>query len=281
MGHSVSKAKEAAAKENKRVDQMLQVLHNKLEAMELVIKSTRGSDSELSKTEVASGRTVMRVSEIRIADNSGPDEQLTAGIHSFFNAAQSSVAGDDQGAKTSAIKGAESLLSSGMNALFGVTNGQGMEKQSFVVLFINNAFVRVDYYIYSYSVSAKEWGAEANSGGMCYIADLAVLDMAAITAAEIDFLASQALQISDGDFDKLMQVKISLIEVSILSNALRDTSMSFDKLSEISKQLGTAQKSINDTFKQLETYKGPAPESKDGENKDTRSTDSGSEDAGS
>jgi hypothetical protein len=146
---AIEKAK--VAKTN--VDQMMTVLGNKLEAMERASKAARGTVSKAE--EVTGGRTIMRVSDIRLATASNPDAQMMAGINDFFAAAEQRVDGADNKAKNSAIKGAQKLLSSGINVLMGVEKGQSMQQNKFVILFLNNAFVRVDYKIYSYSISGK------------------------------------------------------------------------------------------------------------------------------
>lgn len=255
MGAAASAARakaEAAADDTERkVSQMMTVLANKLDAMKLEIEQTRGLIREGNKTEVAGGRTVMRISEIRVSTEAGVDEQIKGAIGNFFDAAQGSVGGEDEKAKVSAIKGAETLVIAGIDALFGVSNGQAMEKKSFVDLFLNNAFVRVDYFMYTYSISAKKWGAQANEAGCCYVADLSVLDMAKLTPNEIDFLVSQALSIESEDFDRLMDMKVRLIEVSILSKALEKKDLSFREIEQIVEELGEAQKTINTAFRGL------------------------------
>lgn len=103
----------------------------------------RGDNSVTRQTEVSGGRTVMRTSEIRAATNTGVDKQILAGIHDFFTAAHGGIDGDNQGAKHAAVAGAEKVLGAGINALLGVKSGQSQEKRDFIILFLNNAFVRV------------------------------------------------------------------------------------------------------------------------------------------
>jgi hypothetical protein len=153
MGCCESRARQKASEVEEEVNQMMMVLGNKLEAMETAIKAARGTATEVKDVEVAGGRTIMRVSEIRVATKTAPDKQIMDGLNDFFAAAQQGVNGEDSKAKHAAIKGAHSLLSSGINALMGVQNGQSMQQEKFVILFMNNAFVRVDYKIYTYSVS--------------------------------------------------------------------------------------------------------------------------------
>lgn len=112
----------------------------------------------------------MQMSEIRVADSSGPSTQLKNALGEFFECAQGG-----QKAKKAAVDGAQKLLSAGLDNLFGISQGQGMEKSGFVVFFMNHAFVRVDYFVYTYCAKGEKWGAEASESGACYVADLAVV----------------------------------------------------------------------------------------------------------
>jgi hypothetical protein len=254
MGNSTAKAKEAADDERKRVDALIQTLENKLEAIKLEIRSTRGAAAEGREKEVAGGRSVLRVSEVRVTDSSGVDENLEKGIENFFDAATNGIDGEEDKAKKSAVAGAKNLITAGLGALFGVTSGQGMTRQSFVVLFLNNAFVRVDYYAYSYSVSAEIWGAESNQSGVCYIADLAVLDTGELMPNEIDFLLSQALSVNNAEFQQLNKIKVALVQSAILSRALKNKDLDFEELSTIATGLAKSQEAISDAFNSLQDY---------------------------
>eukprot|EP00727_Mastigamoeba_balamuthi_P008648 m51a1_g4405 hypothetical protein (400) ;mRNA; f:425170-426494 len=250
MGMIASKAKAAAEEKKNELERLVTALQNRLDAFEAEVKLTRGS-GEGRTTEVSGGRTIMRVSEVRVASSTDVDKELTAGIDSFFAAAQAAVAGDDQSAKQAAVEGAKNVLTGGIRTLLGVSNGQSMTKKSFVVLFINNAFVRVDYYIYSYSVSATKWGVEADSSGVCYLADLAVLQMKDLHPEEIDFLTSQALQVAPGDFNTLIKVKVNLTQVAVLSRVLQRENLSYKEITEICKELAASQAAVAEAFAQL------------------------------
>jgi hypothetical protein len=190
----VSKANAAskAEKYDKKteVDTLMTDLQTKLKTFETKVMSTRGPSQ--SNTKVDGGRSVMRVSEIRVSTNSGPNNEIKDAIGSFIQLAQGGTT-----AKEVAVEGAQSLLTNGIDALFGVSSGAAMQKQGFVVLFLNYAFVRVDYYIYSYCVSGAKWGAESSVSGACYLADLAVLNINDLSSSEIDFLISHSLKAKD------------------------------------------------------------------------------------
>lgn len=257
MGNSVVKAKNAAADEKESLDTLVAALQNRLDAFELEVQAKRGNEAAENPGEVQGGRSVSRISEIRVSDGAGIDDQITGAIENFFQAATNSIGGDDNGAKQSAVDGAKNLISAGLNALFGPSAGQSVTKRSFIVLFLNNAFCRIDYYAYSYNVSAKIWGAEANSSGVCYIADLSVLKTDLLTPNEIDYLLSQALSVSNAEFDKLNRLKIALIESAILSRALQNESLTFPDLQEIAEELVKSQKAINEAFQSMDTYVSP------------------------
>jgi len=251
MGNSVAKAKENAADEVKTVNGILQTLQNKLDAFLLEVEAKRGMEANVK--EVAGGRSVLRVSEVRVSDGSGADENITAGVSNFFDAATNAVeGGDDESSQTSAIDGAKNLITAGLSALFGVSNGQGQSKRSFMVLFLNNAFVRVDYFAYSYSVSAKVWGAEANQSGFCYLCDLSVLNTTELFPNEIDYLLSQALSINTNELNELNKLKFALIQSAVVSRVLIQKDLDFTQLQEISGQLASTQEAIASAFNRIE-----------------------------
>ncbi len=135
MGAAASAARAAAENESDQAEQevgeMMQVLSNKLESIKLEMENTCGAAAgDAIQTEVAGGRTIMRISEIRVSTNEGVSSQIKNGLSSFFNSAQGAVAGDQQAAKSAAIEGAQNLLSAGIDALFDVQSGQAMEKKS-------------------------------------------------------------------------------------------------------------------------------------------------------
>lgn len=123
---------------------------------------------------------------------------------------------------------------------------------------MNNAFVRVDYYVYTYSISASAWGVDANKSG-----DMAVLNMADLTPSEIDFLLSQALNITADDTDYLNLVKLKLVESSVLSRMLKQENITFEDISKIAQELGTVQADIEKAFSQMRDFESPSAVPKD------------------
>ena len=253
MGNPISKAKEEKEEAKGDVDKIMEALENKLEAFELEVENIRGLTTKNSK-EVVGGRSVMRVSDIRVSTGSGISENITGAISDFFEAATNDLDGDNARAKKSAVKGAEKLVTGALSALFGKGSGQGSTKKSFVVLFLNNAFVRVDYYVYTYSASGERWGAVADESGACYLADLAVLDITQLKPQEIDFLLSQALRVGPSELEDLNRLKFALIQSSILGRALAKEDQTFAELSEIATALAKSTEIIDKAFGSLDSF---------------------------
>merc|ERR1712038_1221391 len=230
-------------------------LENKREEFIARVKLTRG-EGEGSTKEIQGGRTASRISEIRVQNQAGGDPRIEDGISSFLTAAQ----GGDK-AKDAAVKGATSLLSAGLDALFGASSGAGMEKTGFVILFINFAFVRVDYYVYSYNASETKWGATANESGTCYVADLAILEPNKdVMPYEMDYLLGQALslpenaQSGDDEYDAILKMKVQLVQSAILSRLLAKDDLTLKQLRDITAELVDTQKEIQEAFGSLTNF---------------------------
>lgn len=258
MGNSIAKAEALAESERKKVQNLINILENKRKEFLERIKLTRGEGGEGVSREIQGGRTACRISEIRVADSKGADPGITEAIGDFITAAQ----GGDQ-AKNAAVNGATALLKSGLDALFGASSGGGLEKEGFVVLFLNFSFVRIDYLVYSYNVSGSKWGAVANESGSCYVTDIAILNPGQdVKPYEIDYLLGQALSIKedaedgDAEFEAIAKMKIRLVQSAILSRKLANEDLTFSQLSEITTSLTEVNKSIQDAFSTLSDFDG-------------------------
>jgi len=218
-------AKKAADKASRELQTLMTDLENKLATFEKKVINSRGQDADNSKTEVAGGRTVMRVSEMRASTSEGMDDQIKGAIGSFIQLAQGGEA-----AKTAAVDGAKNIITGSIDAIFGVSQGKSMEKVGFCVLFLNYAFVRVDYFIYSYNVSAAKFGAKVGVAGCCYLADLTVLKLESLHSSEIDFLVAQSLHIQDMNkrVMELTAIKMQLAQSAVLSRLLLDKEQTAD-----------------------------------------------------
>jgi hypothetical protein len=254
MGNSASDAaKDKAGDEATQIQDLISILEAKVN--EFVARTRLERAGEDNLTEVSGGRTVSRMSQIRVSDGTGVDVQITNAIGDFFEAAQ----GGD-GGKKAAVEGAKNLIIGGLNAIFGSQKGQGVEKTGFVVLFLNFAFVRVDYFAYSYNASGSSWGETSTTAGACYVCDLAVLDPSTdLKNSEIDYLISQSLNVvptADGEsvFEQIMELKILLTESAILSRLLDKPDLSFDDLGDATDALAKANDKIKDVFKGLPPF---------------------------
>lgn len=255
MGASPSEVAEADEDEVKNnLGSVMNLLRNKLHAMRLEIKAERGSSGDANTSAVSGGRTIQQISVIRCAAGTHVDSEISNAMDHFFDAAQGAVAGkDDKTTGASAVEGAKSLVKAGLSALFGVKNGQSMERSSFVCLYLNNAFVRVDYKAYSYNASGKKWGAESTECGACYVADLSVLDMATMSAGEIDFLVSQAFAFrGPAGIDSLQAFKLMLVQNGILSRMILKEGLTFAELDGVASKLVQNRRDLEGITKDLD-----------------------------
>lgn len=261
MGNSVSEAKEKATKQKAEINSLLAILENKRREFLEKVELSRGEGASNQSREVSGGRTLSRISELRVKSSAGPDPGIENAIGSFFEAAQ----GGDK-AKNAAVQGAKSLLVTGLDALFGASSGQGLEKEGFVCLFLNYAFVRVDFFVYTYTVKGDYWGAEASQSGSCYVADIAVLNpIKDIRASEMDFLLGQSLssvppagvgdnEDPNSEFYIILKMKIQLVESAILSRLLDQDDLTLDQLREYTTELIKTQTLITQSFSQLSDF---------------------------
>jgi len=267
MGNNASaEAKKRKDEELTEIQNLIAILEAKVNEFVARTKLERAGAESL--TEVSGGRTVSRMSQIRVSDGTGVDSQITNAIGDFFEAAQGGDAG-----KQAAVDGAKNLVLAGIDAIFGASKGQGIEKKGFVVLFLNYAFVRVDYLVYSYNASGKSWGEQSTTAGACYVCDLAVLDTATdLKNSEIDYLISQSLSIvpqkdgkdkdgrgnSNSVFEMIMELKIMLTESAILSRMLNKPDLTFDALGEATDNLTKVNLKIKNVFEALPPLQKPS-----------------------
>ena len=264
MGASVSQAKAEMNQNDKDLQALMSILENKRDMFLAEVKLTRG-DGISTEKEVQGGRTVSRVSDVRVQTKAGAAPGIGEAISDFLKCAQ----GGDV-AKESAVKGAENLVKVGLDALFGAGEGVGNEKSGFVVLFMNYAFVRVDFFVYTYSISGDRWGAHANRSGSCYVADIAVLDSGKdVKASEIDYLLAQALGgiskeedatgKSRAEFNTILKLKINLVQSAILSKMLAKDNLSLADIKAYTDDLVLTQKAVQTAFSELADYVPDSP----------------------
>lgn len=254
-GATPSDAEGVVEAKEKDLRDLIEQLSVMLETFESKAEAARGAAENIIATEVSGGRTIMRTSEIKVSTNAGARSQLKDAISDFIKVAQGGTE-----AKAAAVEGAENLVSSGLEMLLGVSEGNAMEKQGFVVLYLNYAFVRIDYFVYSYCVSGSKWGAEDSVSGACYLADLAVLDTAKLHTSEIDYLIAQSLQAPDDDntgneMELLSEIKLEMAQSAVLTKLLRSSETDMAQIEEASKQIFDSQDSIHKLFSGLPDHK--------------------------
>lgn len=232
--------------EEKELNKLMKLLDAKRQLFLTNIQKNRGSD-----TEVNGGRSIMRTSQISIATTDAPSLQMKQAIGAFFKTAQG---GDNP--KEAMVVGATQLISAGIDLLFGVSEGTGMEKKGFVVLFLNYAFVRVDYYIYTYCVKGTKWGVSEGVSGSCYVTNMSVLDPSELTTSEIDYLISQSITPSnDKDFKALLQVKIMLSQSAALTRVLQDDKTDLAVIKETAKAVARIQDTMKNSFGKMANFR--------------------------
>lgn len=232
--------------EKKELNKLMKLLDAKRQLFLTNIQKNRGID-----TEVNGGRSIMRTSQISIATSDAPSLQMKQAIGAFFKTAQG---GDNP--KEAMVVGATQLISAGIDLLFGVSEGTGMEKKGFVVLFLNYAFVRVDYYIYTYCVKGTKWGVSEGVSGSCYVTNMSVLDPSELTTSEIDYLISQSITPSnDKDFKALLQVKIMLSQSAALTRVLQDDKTDLAVIKETAKTVARIQSTMKTYFGKMANFR--------------------------
>jgi hypothetical protein len=267
MGQAASQAANAEGqKASTDLTTLMHVLENKKDEFLLRVKSTRGAGIDTTR-EIQGGRSVMRFSDIRVctSENYGVGQNRIDGcIGDFFKHAQ----GGDCGKKC-AVLGCKHLIKSHLDSIFSCHSGCGMEKSGFVILFLNFAFVRVDYHVYTYALSGSTWGKEVNRSGSCYVADIAVLDPCHdVRPGEIDYLLGQALCLppcGDDDDDEhknlrqreyyaIMKMKIQLVTSMVLSRLLSKECITMDEIQCATEKLIETQELINKEFGYLKDH---------------------------
>ena len=223
-----------------------------------MLKLKRGADAEGQERELTGGRTIMRHTAIYTKVSSNPASDIEAGINDFFSAASSS--GDK--AKGAAIAGAQKLVGGAINAVIGSGSAGGTEVIDFCTLFLNNAFVRVDYCYYQLKVEKSGGGIDDSLTMRCVVSEVAVLPIDKIHPSEMNFLLSQSLSVDPGDFSKLLAIEAGLIQLSLFTGMLvritdsteaqYPTAVEIQAYVEIMKTIATASSEISEAFAGLD-----------------------------
>lgn len=229
MGQKLSTgpAEEKAEEAQKTIDEVLKAFEDKRDLYLDGMKKERGPNAENKTTEVAGGRTIMEYSEIFYTESIGPNSQITDAVGDFFNAADASINGHNDQAKHNAISGAKSLIMAAIDGIIGNTSIGVREIQTFIVLFLNNSFVRIDYVFYQQNIDVVKYLAAVRSTARLVVAEVAVLPIDMMIPAEISYLISQAFDLQtysnpDVGFATLGKYQTNMVQINVLTRMLQE-----------------------------------------------------------
>ncbi|KAJ9460643.1 hypothetical protein DIPPA_26696 [Diplonema papillatum] len=207
MGQSRSKAQAEAKAVSDDMNTLMELMESRLRLYTAEFERSLGKGYTTEKSEVGGGRRVRMQSEVRVETGGGTSSGILDAIGSFLDAASEGVAGENDKAKHSAIAGVHKAIIASADAIMGANEAQGVERKGFFNLFLYNAFVRVDFAMYSYCASGEKWGAKSSESAACYVAQLAVLDASTLTDDETTYMLSEGLQIPITKYARLSRVK--------------------------------------------------------------------------
>lgn len=224
MGNSSSSG-EQEAKEEGEANADMEKLSDKLKLMLTELEKTRGNTK--SDTEISGGRTVMRYEKIFLSKAKNTKPAISEAIDAFFAAADSGIDGDSEAAKHSAVNGAKALVDQGVRQVTENRQSESSETKSFEVVFMNNSFCRIDYYLWQQYILADGKGfsfdamTETSKVARILVCDIAVIPGNMLNAEEITFLLSKALHIPTGQFKKVLEMSAGLAQVTMLTTMVK------------------------------------------------------------
>lgn len=224
---STRPAEEKAEEAQKTIDEVLKSFQDKRDLYLDDMKEERGPNAENKTTEVAGGRTVMEYSEIFYTESIGPNSEITDAIGDFFNAADAGIDGDKVNAQHDAISGVRGLIMAAIAGILGSTSIGVSEMKTFVVLFLNNSFVRIDYVFFQQNIDVVKYLAAVRSTARLIVAEVAVLPIDMMKPAEISYLLSQAFDLQiysnpDAGFANLGKYQTNMVQVNVLTRMLQE-----------------------------------------------------------
>ena len=236
-----SKASATADKEkiHKELETIIKVMETKLQTaennllqMRLQAQDAAGAQA-FSKDIGTGGEVASRVKQMRVVAGSSISKEITEGMNDFFEAAF----GLDN-SNNGVVNGAKNLLNGAIAGVLGASNGASEEVTSFVCLFVNFTFVRIDYYCYYYSCKAKSGLAEFAKGGFCSLCEVSVIPSESLNIEEANYFMAQSMgpsnaSKSDEDVERITEMKMELIESALISRKLKDENISFDEISKL------------------------------------------------
>jgi hypothetical protein len=224
---STRPAEEKAEEAQKTIDEVLKSFQDKRNLYLDGMQKERGPNAENKTTEVAGGRTVMQYSEIFYTESIGPNSEITKAVGDFFNAADTAIDGKKVNAQHDAISGAKGLIMAAIDGILGSTSIGVREMKTFIVLFLNNSFVRIDYVFFQQNIDVVKYLAAVRSTARLIVAEVAVLPIDMMQPAEISYLLSQAFDLQiysnpDAGFANLGKLQTNLVQVNVLTRMLQE-----------------------------------------------------------
>ena len=252
------KAEQDEENQMKKVEALVKLLEAKLEVFENKIQLLRGQSGEKNDSQVAGGRTVQQIKQLRAVSEEGIDKQVLAGVNEFFTSASAAVDNNDEGktAKHAAIHGAKNMLIGVLNGLLGAAAGTSSETSSFCVLFLNNAFVRIDYFFYYFNVTGTAYGYTAARHGFCSFLELRVLEMKNLKLDEINFFLTQSFAENEQDLRTLQAFRFELARLYTFSKLLdaANEKMDLEQLNKLKEQIQKSWEASSSLYANLTDY---------------------------
>ena len=175
----------------------------------------------------AAGRVASRMVMMQATASTEANKEIMNGINTFVSALEGGGKDPDpaksKNGTAAVVKGLGQLLSGVLNGLLGAQEGTSSEISNFTVLFVNMAFVRIDYYCYYYRCSAQSTLYSAMEGGFCSLSEVSIIPVASLTDEQITFFLAQSLLVSDASDEMyvIQVLKLLLMELAVLSRQLK------------------------------------------------------------
>jgi hypothetical protein len=209
----------------------------------------------LRDVEPTTEKPVMCVSDILMAEpQTTLSQQMSESIICFIAECQGG-----EPATKAAASSVFQVLSQSLDTVLGVRDGQEMERDGDFITFMNNAFVKVTYLIYSNSVRGG-FGDPTGIAGVTYVAEVAVIDVSELEGSEIDFLLSQAFfpDSSKGDafikqIEMTTRLRMQLYESAAVSRLLRREDVPIDQLRELMMLMVETHRQTTQLFRTMPT----------------------------
>lgn len=147
--------------------------------------------AQIDRIQIPGIRSMRYIEQYHVAASEGFSQQcgdhLTQAIDAFF-----SIGGKDVDTKKAVQSGVKALISTALDAFIGSTEAGESEEKIYVVIPENNAFVRVDIYIWKYHMESKQLIDDKDTA-VAYVLCKSVVDHSKIQIDELIYLISEAL----------------------------------------------------------------------------------------